>query len=663
MNKLVFLILSLMSGINIARSQQCAGFGQTPITAILVCGAASFPVGPPGVCGSKNIPAPCGDGFPYQDKNPHFFRMNCFGSGTLGFSILPEDPSADYNWQLFDITNTNPSDIFTNPSLFVACNWSGEPGETGASIDGTSLTVCSGSQPLWSKMPDIVAGRTYLLMVSNNSGSSSGYQLTFDGGSASITDAVEPHANDAFGNCSGASVTVRLNKGMKCNTMASDGSDFTINGGANILAAHPASCNSIGLSDLVVLSLDRILAPGTYTITVQTGTDGNTVIDLCGRPVPDAETVPVTIAPPQPTPMDSIKPASCAPGYIELVFKKQIDLASIAADGSDFIVTGPQPLTLLPNVNFGLGRIVRLNFSPSTVITGTYQVQLVRGTDGNTLLDECGLESAVSSVLSFDVFEPVTADFTYSAPLSCRETTASFFHDGNHHTTSWSWSFGNGVTSTDQNPVYVFSTPGTHTIKLTVSNSQCSDTHTETIVTSGFLSAAFDAPKMICPNDTIHLVNNSSGNADSWQWNFGNGNSSIDKTPSGQRYADIGREAFYTIQLIAYNAQLGCGDTTTRVVKALSNCNIKVPTAFTPNGDGRNDLLYPLNALKADDLLFRVYNRYGQQVFVTRDWTKRWDGTMNGKPLSTGIYVWMLSYIDRDSNKRMFLKGTTLLLR
>ena len=211
--------------------------------------------------------------------------------------------------------------------------------------------------------------------------------------------------------------------------------------------------------------------------------------------------------------------------------------------------------------------------------------------------------------------------------------------------------------------MYVFSTPGTHTIKLTVSNSQCSDTHTETIVTSGFLSAAFDAPKMICPNDTIHLVNNSSGNADSWQWNFGNGNSSIDKTPSGQRYADIGREAFYTIQLIAYNAQLGCGDTTTRVVKALSNCNIKVPTAFTPNGDGRNDLLYPLNALKADDLLFRVYNRYGQQVFVTRDWTKRWDGTMNGKPLSTGIYVWMLSYIDRDSNKRMFLKGTTLLLR
>src|SRR6185436_19382991 len=108
---------------------------------------------------------------------------------------------------------------------------------------------------------------------------------------------------------------------------------------------------------------------GSYTITVQSGSDGNTIADLCSRLIPETETVNLSIVPPQPTPMDSIKPASCAPGYIELVFKKQIDLSSISADGSDFIVTGPQAVTLLPNSSTGFSKIVRLNFSPANIVT------------------------------------------------------------------------------------------------------------------------------------------------------------------------------------------------------------------------------------------------------------------------------------------------------
>ncbi|HEY9657387.1 MAG TPA: hypothetical protein V6C65_02905, partial [Allocoleopsis sp.] len=233
----LFLTIIFCGIAGIVHSQTCTANGQTAETAVLVCGSATFSVNAPGSCGQAAIPVPCGDPFPYRNTNPHFYRMACYSSGTLGFTITPSDPNANYNWQLFDITNTNPADIFTNSSLFVACNWSSDLGPTGASIDGTQLAVCSGLRPLFSQMPDIVRGRTYLLMVSNESNSPAPYQLAFDGGSASITDAVEPHLGTAGLNCNGTLIWVRLNKPIVCSSLAGDGSEFSVSGGASIIGA------------------------------------------------------------------------------------------------------------------------------------------------------------------------------------------------------------------------------------------------------------------------------------------------------------------------------------------------------------------------------------------------------------------------------------------
>jgi len=95
----------------------------------------------------------------------------------------------------------------------------------------------------------------------------------------------------------------------------------------------------------------------------------------------------------------------------------------------------------------------------------------------------------------------------------------------------------------------------------------------------------------------------------------------------------------------------------------LRTCYIAVPNAFTPNGDGVNDYLYPLNAYKADALEFNVYNRLGQLVFHSTDWTKKWDGTINGQVQNSGNYVWTLRYINHDSGKKVFLKGNSTLIR
>jgi gliding motility-associated-like protein len=107
---------------------------------------------------------------------------------------------------------------------------------------------------------------------------------------------------------------------------------------------------------------------------------------------------------------------------------------------------------------------------------------------------------------------------------------------------------------------------------------------------------------------------------------------------------------------------MGCQDTASEQIFKFQTCNISVPNAFTPNGDGKNDFLYPLNAYAATDLRFQVFNRYGQLVFETRDWTKKWDGRMNGQLMASGTYVWMLSYTD-GSGKKLSQRGTTILIR
>ncbi|MGQ0739613.1 MAG: PKD domain-containing protein [Bacteroidota bacterium] len=603
-----------------------------------------------------------------MNKNPHFFRMNCFSSGTLGFTIVPNEATANYDWQLFDITSTNPADIFTNPALFVACNWSSEPGETGASSDGADLMICGGpGGALFSKMPDIVAGRAYMLMVCNQGSSPQGYQLTFAGGSASITDLVEPHLFRASAGCIGSTVSVRLNKRILCNSIATDGSDFSISAGAGILSATPASCTSLFGTDSLILTLSQPLPYGNYTLTMELGTDGNTLMDICQRLVPVGESIPLISAPVQPTAMDSIVKTGCAPSFVELIFRKPISCSSIAADGSDFIITGPQPVSYTAVANACTAgpstQIIRINFTGRLATSGTYRVELTTGTDGNSLLDICGMATPVGSVVTFQLDDPVSSQFNFNAPQSCAESTVSFFHDGNGNASSWSWNFGDGTSSADQNPLKVYTAPGQYTIRLMVSNTRCTDSSSQQLTVGGFLKADFDAPAMTCPGDTIRFVNKSTGGWDNWRWDFGNAQSSNQKDPPLIRYTDIRRETYYSVRLIASSSNPDCRDTVTHVIRALSHCLIAVPSAFTPNGDGKNDYLYPLNALKADQLLFRVYNRTGQLVFQTRDWTQKWDGRVNGVLQGAGIYAWLLSFTHRDSKEKVFMKGTTLLLQ
>jgi len=90
--------------------------------------------------------------------------------------------------------------------------------------------------------------------------------------------------------------------------------------------------------------------------------------------------------------------------------------------------------------------------------------------------------------------------------------------------------------------------------------------------------------------------------------------------------------------------------------------DIFVPTAFTPNADGKNDLLKPVLVGISKFNYFKVFNRWGQLVFYTNESGKGWDGKINSKEQSTGAFVFMAQGIDY-TGKTIFRKGTAVLIR
>ncbi|MEO6188351.1 MAG: gliding motility-associated C-terminal domain-containing protein [Ginsengibacter sp.] len=661
-----FLVFFIAVG---ASSQPCTTLGQTPSTAFPVCGSNAFSQTTVPYCGGTVIPGQC-SGDVLTDLNPFWYKFTCSASGTLGFVITPNDLNDDYDWQIFDITGHNPGEVFTNASLFVSCNWSGNTGRTGTSASGSSLVNCAGrAYPTFSAMPVLETGHNYIMVISHFTvftPSQNGYKLSFGGGTANIIDPVAPDLFKATPSCGGKSITVTLSKKMKCSSLATDGSDFVISSSTStIVLATGNSCSAGFDMDSLVLVFDNPLMPGQHTLTIKNGTDGNTLLDNCDREIPVDNSIDFEVFPILPVPMDSLTKPTCAPQTLELVFKKNILCNSIAADASDFEVSGPSPVTLSSvggNCSGSSSNVIRLVLSGPVVHAGTYRVKLLKGSDGNTLIDECGQEVLAGSELTFTVKDTVNSAFSYSVLQGCTADTIRLRHDGRNGVNAWHWTMDYAGTSGLQNADAIFKTFGSKQILLSVTNGFCSDTTTQSINLGNELNAGFETSNLLCPEDPAIFLNKSIGNIVSYNWDLGDGNSSISETPVPEHYPFSTSEKIYNVRLIVKN-DIGCFDTAINNLKVLKSCYIAVPNAFTPNGDGLNDYLYPVNAFKADNLDFKVYNRIGQLVFHTTEWTNKWDGKINGEPQDSGIFVWMLSYTNRDTGKKIFQKGSTALLR
>jgi len=119
------------------------------------------------------------------------------------------------------------------------------------------------------------------------------------------------------------------------------------------------------------------------------------------------------------------------------------------------------------------------------------------------------------------------------------------------------------------------------------------------------------------------------------------------------------RDMLYTIALTTAS---GCVTVDTQQVNTISGVEVYVPSAFTPNNDGKNDVLRPITKGIKSMLYFRVYNRWGQLLFETKEEQLGWNGLMKGLPQQTGAVVWMFEGTGVD-DKVYVKKGTTVLIR
>ncbi|MCW3092412.1 MAG: domain containing protein [Ferruginibacter sp.] len=667
LNKIFIAFLFTLFSISNGFTQvQCTTLGQSPSTAFPVCGTDTFSMLSVPICGDRRVPGPC-TSIPLTDKNPFWYKFTCFTAGTLGFLITPNTLSDDYDWQIFDITNHDPNAVYSDPSLFLSCNWSGHTGLTGTNATSTSLVQCDSDVPVFSKMPTLIQGHDYLLLISHFSDSQSGYSLSFGGGTANITDPVNPGLDKARAACDGTRISVKLNKKMKCSSLAANGSDFSISPAiAPIISATGIGCSTGFDMDSVVITLGGILPPGNYTVRIETGSDGNNLLDNCNRGVPNGASLPVTVFPLIPTPMDSLVKPGCAPNELELVFKDPMFCNSIAPDGSDFTVTGTSAVSVggatgMCSLN-GFTYTIRVRLSVPIQNAGSFQIKLQTGTDGNTILNECSVPTPAGSFQNFTTRDTVSALFSSSVHFGCVADTVYYSHDGRNSVNSWKWSFDNNITSTAQNATITWQTYGQKQATLIVSNGTCSDTATTTVLLNNNITAFFESTAVACPGDPVTCTDKSTGPVVSWNWSFGNGSISALQVPPPQFYPSSNTTTDVPIRLIVKNS-IGCADTAINTIRVVGNCYIAIPKGFSPNNDGLNDFLYPTNAYKARDLSFRVYNRTGQLLFQTKDWTQKWDGTFKSQPQDPGTYVWILTYTNIDTGKRFELKGSTVLIR
>ena len=218
----------------------------------------------------------------------------------------------------------------------------------------------------------------------------------------------------------------------------------------------------------------------------------------------------------------------------------------------------------------------------------------------------------------------------------------------------YTWDFGDGTISTTVNPIHTYNQPGSYPVKLKLATStSCLDDSLTKTVAMPTLPVTISDDQTIFIGQKIQLF--VSGPGTTYQWS----------PATGLSNPGIAKPFASPIQDITYKAKVinkGCsGEDSVRITIVDLN-DIYIPTAFTPNNDGKNDNIKPFFGTKYTLKEFSIFNRWGEMVFSTSRRGEGWTGKINGIEQNPGVYVWILKYVD-DKGMATERKGTFVLIR
>jgi gliding motility-associated-like protein len=218
----------------------------------------------------------------------------------------------------------------------------------------------------------------------------------------------------------------------------------------------------------------------------------------------------------------------------------------------------------------------------------------------------------------------------------------------------WIWTLGDGRTDSSGNAISpVYANNGTYQVKLqarAINRCLSKDILHSIKVTQ---TNAFAGNDTIVAMGQPFQLNGSGGDIYQWSPAFGLSNPGI-----ANPIAVLDQDAVY---YLTASTAAGCASADTINIKVFKGPEIYVPTAFTPNGDGLNDILKAL-PVGLNFSYFRIYDRWGNLVFSTTDHRIGWNGNQKGKDSNPGTYIWVTSGTQPDG-KVVTKKGTFQLIR
>lgn len=285
-----------------------------------------------------------------------------------------------------------------------------------------------------------------------------------------------------------------------------------------------------------------------------------------------------------------------------------------------------------------------LNSMP--LASGSYKLQVIS-------------PSGCDTSIAFIVKElPVPGSAFVVDSVICIGQTLSFINRAEGDFTNWYWRFGDGNNSTTFSPVHTYTATGTYTAMLSMQNDYCSDTFSQQITVYDFNLNLTANTAIADFNNTITLETSAKEyyTVYSWQperlFTDQTTNTQQIKADSSRSYVVFGRSEY------------GCIDSAEVYVKVGSLPFM--PSAFTPNGDGKNDYFRPLQ-LGTEPLnvrMFRIYDRWGKVVWSAEGVaaSKGWDGTYNGTPAELSTYLYTID-VELPNGNEFVQKGDVTLVR
>ena len=270
----------------------------------------------------------------------------------------------------------------------------------------------------------------------------------------------------------------------------------------------------------------------------------------------------------------------------------------------------------------------------------------------------------------FDVIvNPIPEVSFYGDVLSgCEPHEVLFTASSNTNSATCLWEFGNGSTSDNCGQAIGTYMAGEYDVTLTVtSDVGCVNSMTLfdyiKVYSTPIANFHFYPGQIDIMNTGVQFFN-TSVNAASYEWNFGDGSAiSTELNPSHNFPNDP--NSGYTITLWAYDENNQCSDSVQHSILVEDVLIYYVPNTFTPDDDEFNQSFQPVFTSGFDpyDFHMMIFDRWGELIFESFNANEGWDGTYNGKVVQDGTYTWNIEFKTTKTDERKSLVGHVSLIR